>query len=134
MAKSSVKQFSGTRKKAIARATMREGKGRVRVNNMAVENVQPYLAREKLMEPLRLAGDVIVGVDIDVTTLGGGVISQAEAARVAVAKALVAHDKKLEKVFLQYDRNMLVPDSRQKEVVKPNTHGRARAKKPKGKR
>jgi len=129
-----VKQFSGTRKKAIARATMREGNGRVRINRMAVENVQPYLAREKLMEPLRLAGDVANTIDIDVYMLGGGVIAQAEAARVAIAKALVFHDKKLEKVFLQYDRNMLVPDSRQKEVCKPNTHGRARAKKPKGKR
>ena len=128
------KQTSGTRKKAVARVTLREGKWKVRVNNIDVNAVTPILARQKLLEPLWLVGPVAEGVDIDVHINGGGVISQAEAGRVAIARAFVAHDKKLEKAFLDYDRNMLVPDSRQKEARKPNTHGSARAKKPKGKR
>ncbi|MFQ5620646.1 MAG: 30S ribosomal protein S9 [Candidatus Nanoarchaeia archaeon] len=128
------KQSSGTRKKAVARVTLREGKGRVRINKNDISTIQPLLARQKLQEPLWLVGDVASTVDLDVQINGGGVISQAEAGRVAIARAFVAYSKKLEKSFLDYDRNMLVPDSRQKEARKPNTHGRARAKKPKGKR
>ena len=36
---------SGKRKTAIARATLRSGKGRVRINNKPVEFYQPELAR-----------------------------------------------------------------------------------------
>ena len=43
---------SGKRKTAIARATFRSGKGRVRVNNKPVEFYQPELARLKIQEPL----------------------------------------------------------------------------------
>ena len=43
---------SGKRKTAIARATFKSGKGRVRVNNKPVEFYQPELARLKIQEPL----------------------------------------------------------------------------------
>ena len=129
-----VYQTSGTRKKAISRATLYEGKGVVRINTVLLSSVEPLMSRQKLMEPLLLVGDAANGVDIDVHTMGGGINSQAEEGRVAIARALVAYDKKHEKAFLQYDRNMLVPDSRQKETRKPGNHGKARAQKPKGKR
>ncbi len=122
---------SGTRKKAIARVTLTEGKGIVRVNSQRIEAVEPALAREKLMEPLVLAGETAQSVDIFVRVSGGGMNSQAEAVRVGISRALVRHDKKLEKVFTQYDRQLLVPDVRQKETHKPNRHGRARAKRQK---
>jgi small subunit ribosomal protein S9 len=51
--------LSGKRKTAIARATVRQGKGRVRVNNVPVEIVEPRLARDKMMEPLLLIEDEV---------------------------------------------------------------------------
>ena len=122
---------SGKRKTAIARATLSEGNGIVRINNALIDEYQPKLSRLKLREPLLLAGDVVNKVNISINTSGGGVNSQAEAARLATARALVAYDKKLEKVFLNYDRNLLVADVRRKETHKPNCRGKARAKKQK---
>ena len=39
---------SGKRKTAVARATFKSGKGRVRINNKPVEFYQPELARLKI--------------------------------------------------------------------------------------
>ena len=49
---------SGKRKSAIARATVRSGKGRVRVNKVPVELVSPEIAKLKIMEPLILAREM----------------------------------------------------------------------------
>jgi len=121
---------SGKRKRAIARATLRQGNGSVRLNHVPVDFIEPRLSRLKLREPLILAGDAANKVDIDVSVFGGGITSQAEAARLAIAKALVAFTKndKLKEIFLGYDRNLLVADVRRKEPAKPNRHGQARAK------
>lgn len=121
---------SGKRKSAIARATLRKGIGKVRVNNQLLDTFNPKLARLKLREPLLLAGDVSNKIDIDINVCGGGVMSQAEAGRLAIAKALVEYtkDDKLENEFLNYDRHLLVADVRRKETRKPNRHGKARAK------
>ena len=66
---------------------------------MALDVIEPKLARMKMREPLLLAGDVASGVDIDVNVCGGGQMSQADASRLAIAKALVQFNKKLEKMF-----------------------------------
>ena len=57
---------SGKRKSAVARASVRKGKGLVRINSVPVEIYEPSLARTKIMEPLTLAGDRSTKVDIDV--------------------------------------------------------------------
>ena len=121
---------SGKRKSAIARATLKVGNGIVRVNNVPIESFYPRMSRLKLQEPLILAGDVSGKVNIDVEVTGGGISSQAEASRIAIAKALVEHSKndKLKEIFLSYDRNLIVADIRHKEPSKPNRHGQARAK------
>jgi small subunit ribosomal protein S9 len=116
-------QTAGKRKTAIARATIREGKGRVRINHKPVEIIEPEIARFTIMEPLVLAGEGIVSkVDIDVKVEGGGFMGQAEAARVAIARALVewTNDMNLKEKFMKYDRTMLVGDSRRTEPHKPN--------------
>jgi small subunit ribosomal protein S9 len=120
--------MKGKRKRAIARATLHEGTGKIRINGILLDLIQPTVARMKVREPLILAGDVAHTVDIDVNVVGGGFMSQAESARLAVAKALAKFDKKLEKVFLEYDRLLLVADVRRKETHKPNRHGKARSK------
>ena len=124
---------SGKRKSAIARATASEGTGKVTINKLSLDLVSPALSRERMTEPIILAGDLMAKVDVSVTVNGGGIASQADAARLAIAKALVAFtkNKKLEQTYLDYDRLLLVADVRRKEVHKPNNHGKARAKKQK---
>jgi len=122
---------SGKRKRAVARATLRKGKGIVRINSLLIDFYNPKIAMMKVKEPLILAGDLAKGMNIDVNVFGGGVMSQAEAARLAIGRALVLYDKKLENVFQDYDRHLLVADVRRKESSKPNRHGKARAKRQK---
>ena len=124
---------SGKRKKATARAVIKDGTGIVRINQVLIQHVEPHMLRMKLEEPILLSGTKTAKVDIDVKVHGGGIVSGTEAARLAIAKAIIAStkDKELEKVFLDYDRHLLVADVRQKEVRKPNRHGKARAKRQK---
>ncbi len=121
---------SGKRKTAIARATLKQGNGLVRINGVPIDFIHPKMSRLKLREPLILAGDVANKVDIDIDVIGGGITSQAEASRLAIAKALVDFTKsdKLKETFLNYDRNLMVADVRRKEAAKPNRHGQARSK------
>jgi small subunit ribosomal protein S9 len=121
---------SGKRKTATARAVVKQGAGRVRINLTPVEIYEPDIAREKIMEPLLQAGgDVWKQVDLDVHTRGGGFMGQAEAARMVVANALLKWTKSshLRNVFSEYDRTMIVGDSRAKETKKFGGAG-ARAK------
>jgi len=121
---------SGKRKRAIARATVRPGSGVIRINRLLIENYGPEMSRLKLKEPLILAGEIANKVDINIRVLGGGISSQADASRLAIAKGLVefSKDEKLRQGFLSYDRSLLVADVRRKEPAKPNRHGQARSK------
>ncbi len=121
---------SGTRKRAVARVALKPGKGKVRFNNIFLDNYNNSYLRLRISEPLILAGDVAKTVDLNVNTHGGGANGQADAARLAIARALVEYDKKLKKVFYDYDRLLLVADVRQKEACKPND-SKARAKRQK---
>ncbi len=121
---------SGKRKTAVARAVVKQGVGRVRVNKTPVEIFEPSIAREKIMEPLLQAGDSVwQQLDMDVKTSGGGYMGQAEAARMAIANALLKWTKSghLRTVFTEYDRTMVAGDSRSKEPKKFGGPG-ARAK------
>ena len=121
---------SGRRKRAVARATVKQGTGKVTINSTPLES-QPQLAKLKIQTPLILAEELSKKVDITIKVQGGGISSQADAIALAIATAFVKQDKKLEKTFLEYDRRLLVADVRRKEVSKPNRHGRARAKRQK---
>ena|SRR3989344_7664299 len=127
-----VVHISGKRKMAIARATLKEGKGVVRINNTLLDVYEPEFARMKISEPLMIAGDIVKGLNIGINVKGGGWQSQAEASRLAIAKGLVEWSKSgpLKKKFLDYDRHLLVADVRRKEECKPND-SKARAKRQK---
>ena len=112
---------SGKRKTAIARAIIRPGKGRVFINNIPLEIYPIEMARWKILEPLLLAGDDIRNsVDIHVNVRGGGVMAQADAARIAIARGLIelTKNEELKKLFLEYDKTMLSGDPRQAEPKK----------------
>lgn len=110
----------GKRKKAVARAIIREGKGIVRINNVLLEKIQPELMRLKLLEPLSIGEEVAKNVNISVSVNGGGVNSQIEAARQAIARGLVKVTKgeQLRNKFIDYDRNLLIYDPRRTEPHK----------------
>ena len=121
----------GKRKRAIARAVLKPGKGIILINDADLENYEPKLFRLKIKEPLILAGDIANQVDIKVNAIGGGISSQTNAIRLAIGKALAEYSPRLKKVFLDYDRQLMVADVRRKESAKPNRHGQARAKRQK---
>jgi small subunit ribosomal protein S9 len=107
---------SGKRKTAIARATISEGKGRIRVNKKPIEIMEPEFVRLKMTEPLEFATNVLPNVDIDVNVHGGGIFGQAGAVRTAIARGLVewTNDTALRDALAQYDRSLLVNDTRYK--------------------
>ncbi len=124
-------QASGKRKRAVARATIKPGKSSLTINKIAIEVYGSSMARMRIKEPLLLAGDKAKNLNIKVDVNGGGTSGQSDAARLAIAKALVQHDASLKQTFLDYDRQLLVADIRRKESSKPNSHGQARAKRQK---
>ncbi|MCE4621374.1 MAG: 30S ribosomal protein S9 [Desulfurococcales archaeon] len=126
---------TGKRKRAIARAVIKPGKGRVRINGIPIELYPIEMARIKMMEPLLLAGESIRNlVDISVNVKGGGVMGQADAVRMAIARGLVEFFRcegedeeckrmngiaeKLRTIFEEYDRTMLAGDPRRTEPEK----------------
>lgn len=111
---------SGKRKTAVARATVRSGKGRVRINKIPIEIFTPEVARRKIMEPLLLLGDALKDIDIDVKVRGGGYMGQAGAARMAIARAVTKWFKSssIKNKLQNYDRTMLTGDPRRKEPKK----------------
>jgi len=123
-------QTKGKRKRAVARATLNSGKGQVTINGQMLSNFSTDLLRMRIGEPLVLAPEVVKEIDIEVQVNGGGANGQADAIRLAIARALVEHDKKLKKTFDDYDRLLLVADVRRKEACKPND-SKARAKRQK---
>jgi SSU ribosomal protein S9P len=135
---------SGKRKKAIATALIKSGKGRVWVNDVPVEIYSNEMARLKVLEPLLIIGERVRNlVDIRVTVKGGGFMSQAEAARIAIARGLVEFfrcdgeddcgelsgvSSTLKSLFEEYDRHMLSGDPRRTESEKPMRYSARRRK------
>lgn len=111
---------SGKRKTAVARAAVQKGTGLVRINNKPVELYEPEIARWKILEPIKIAGEQMSKINIDVEVNGGGIMGQASAARTAIAKGIVEFtgDPSLKIAFLDHDRSLLVSDSRRKEPKK----------------
>jgi small subunit ribosomal protein S9 len=109
---------SGKRRTAIARAMIKEGKGRVIINGKPIEIVEPEIVRMKLLEPFYfLDSKTKETVDIKVKVKGGGYMGQADAARTAIARALLAwtDSEDLRLKYSEYDRHMIVGDPRRRE-------------------
>jgi len=137
MAKEKIIQAVGKRKKAIARATIKKGSGIVKINKKSIENIEPRYIKIRIEEPLILSGDISKNVDISVNVKGGGIWGQADACRTAIANALVefSKDKKLREKFMEYDRFLLISDSRRTEPHKPSRSSKGpRRKKQQSKR
>lgn len=109
---------SGKRRTAIARAIIKEGTGRVLINGKPIEIIEPEIVRMKLMEPFHFIDEKTKrGIDIKVKIKGGGYMGQADAARTAIARALLAwiDSEELRIKYIEYDRHMIVGDPRRRE-------------------
>jgi len=111
---------SGKRKTAVARAVITPGTGIVRINGRRLESIENEWVRAIIEEPLLLIGDLRNRINIKVRVRGGGISGQAQATRIAIARGIVKYfnDPRIEALFKQYDRYMLVGDPRRKEMKK----------------
>ncbi len=110
----------GKRKEAIARATVKPGTGRYNVNGKSVFTISSPILKDVYLEPLIFFDDA-ANYDIDINVVGGGASGQAQAARTAVARALLElHGNKdaVKQQMLSFDRSLLVEDSRRVEPKK----------------
>ena len=121
-AKEKILMISGKRKTSIAKARVISGSGKVIVNKVSHNNLT-MMHKLSIEEPLRIAKKTLKNIDFDILikVKGGGRESQIEAARLALAKALVEKTKSLplRKAFMEYDKHLLVADVRRKEANKP---------------
>ncbi|MCS6768185.1 MAG: 30S ribosomal protein S9 [Candidatus Nitrosocaldus sp.] len=126
--------YPGARKTARAVAVISKGNGRVWINNTPLEILEPEVARYVILTPLVLAGEARDKVDLKVKVEGGGVMGQALASAIAIARALAGYAKgkrevkdhplpksvrdEIRKRIIEYDRHLLIGDPRQKEPKK----------------
>jgi len=113
---------TGKRKTSIARATLKEGTGKITINNVPLGVYHPEYTRLKIREALIVAGDITNGVDVNINVRGGGIVSQGDAIRQSIAKGMVDFfkDENLKKIYIDYDRNLLVYDARRTEPHQPS--------------
>ncbi|MCW3788745.1 30S ribosomal protein S9 [Plebeiibacterium sediminum] len=79
----------GRRKAAVARIYLSEGKGQITINKRDLKEFFPSPILQYIVtQPLNTLG-VAENYDIKVNVYGGGIKGQAEAIRLAVARALV---------------------------------------------
>ncbi|CAM6005785.1 unnamed protein product [Sphagnum balticum] len=127
-AKNQLVQTFGRKKNAVAVASVRSGKGVLRVNGSPVELLEPAALRVKVLEPVLLLGlKRFQNLDIRVRVRGGGYVAQIYAIRQAISKGVVAYHQKfvnetekreIKELLLQYDRTLLVADPRRCEPKK----------------
>lgn len=136
--------YPGQRKRARANAIITKGNGSVRVNNAPVEVIQPDVARDLMLTPIAIIGELRNRVNISVKVDGGGFMSQAFASAVAISKALSGEGKggkepkehplpknlreEIRKKINEFDRHLLVGDPRQTESKKFGGPGPRRRK------
>jgi small subunit ribosomal protein S9 len=110
--------FIGKRKRAVARVRVEKGEKKLIINHKDIENF-PKVAQLRILEPLLIAEDD--GFTINANVRGGGIMGQAEAVAQGTAIGLVKlKGEKLKEKFMDYDRNLLIPDVRRTEPHKPS--------------
>ena len=109
-------QTTGRRKRAVARARVRPGTGKITINDRPFEVYFPTDAQRMVVsEPLRVA-DVEETYDVDASIHGGGVTGQAGALRMAIARSLAELDPEARASLKS--AGLLTRDPRKKESKK----------------
>ena len=136
--------YPAQRKTCRALATISKGNGKVRINNIPAEILEPILAKEMVLTPLNILGEIRNRVDINVKVQGGGFMGQAFASAVAISRALTGEGKggrdpkdhpltksmreEVRRKIMEFDRHLLSGDPRQTESKKFGGPGARRRK------
>jgi small subunit ribosomal protein S9 len=139
-----LESYYASRKTAQAHAFITKGVGRVRINNVPVEMVQQEVAREIMLGPLEVAGDLRNKIDLSVKVKGGGFMGQSYASAVAISRAMTGWTKSrkepkdhpltrtvredLRKRLSEFDKHLLSGYDRRKEPKKFGGPGARRRK------
>ncbi len=114
----------GSRKSAVASATLREGEGKVLVNGTYVNEYFPRRSWvENVLSPF-VVTDTVGQFDVDVRVHGGGQTGQAQATRMAISRCLQFIEPSHREVLKM--EGFLRRDARKVERKKP---GQAKARK-----
>ena len=139
-----LESYYASRKTARAHAFITKGVGRVRINNVPLEIVQQEVAREIMLGPLEVAGDLRNKIDVSVKVKGGGFVGQSYASAIAISRAMTGWTKSrkepkdhpltrtvredLRKRLTEFDKHLLSGDDRRKEPKKFGGPGARRRK------
>jgi len=137
--------YFATRKTANAHVHITKGVGKVRVNNVPIDMIEPEVAREVILAPLEIAGELSrKKIDISVRVSGGGFMGQSYAAATAITRALIGWTKNkrdpkdhpftksqrsdIRKKIDEFDKYLISGDARRKEPKKFGGPGARRRK------
>ncbi len=136
--------YYATRKTSSAHVYITKGVGKVRINNVPVEMIQQETARETMLAPLEISGDLRNKVNISVRVKGGGFMGQANATATAITRALIGWTKSkkeprdhplskstredLRNRINEFDKYLISGDARRKEPKKFGGPGARRRK------
>ena len=114
---------SGRRKTAVARIYLTAGNGNIIVNGKDYKVYFPTLPLQYVVTQSLLVAESLANFDIKVNVQGGGVKGQAEAVRLAIAKALVELNPEVKPALRA--KGLVTRDDRMVERKKP---GRRKAR------
>jgi small subunit ribosomal protein S9 len=136
--------YPAQRKTCRALATISKGNGKVRINNIPAEVLDHRVAKEMILTPINLLGEIRNRVDVNVKVQGGGFMGQAFASAVAISRALAGEGKggrdpkdhpltksvreEIRRKIIEFDRHLLSGDPRQSESKKFGGPGARRRK------
>ena len=114
----------GRRETSVARIYMQPGKGKISVNNKDMQEYFPVDIMQIIVRQPLTVVDMDGKYDIKVNVDGGGVKGQAEAVRLAIARALCEVDEEFRPPLKK--EGFLTRDSR---MVERKKYGRRKARK-----
>ncbi len=120
----------GKRKRAIARAYVKPGKGTLRINKLSLDAfTSNKYVKALINEVITLIGPKWKKVDVNVNVKGGGLMGQVDAIRRAIAVGVSDYfkDDKMKEELYAYDPALIVEDTRRVEPKKDRQR-KARAK------
>jgi small subunit ribosomal protein S9 len=137
--------YFASRKTASAHVYITKGVGKVRINNIPVEMLEPEAAREVVLMPLEIIGEEFRDkINISVRVNGGGFMGQAYAIATAISRSLIGLTKSkkepkdhpfnkskredFKKKIGEFDQYLISGDARRKEPKKFGGPGARRRK------
>ena len=107
----------GRRKTSVARVYIEPGKGTITINSRDYKEYFPTLPLQYIVQQAQELINAKDGFDVKVNVDGGGIKGQAEAVRLAIARALVEMDPEHKKTLKA--AGLMTRDPRMVERKKP---------------